>query len=306
MLDSLMVPLDGTKFSEGSLPLATEVARATGARLHLAHVHVPYEPDGLLGNTSFQFEGVDMAEYDGHHLEEEAEYMATLARRLSTEFPDVEARVLPGVRVAEGIASHATEVGAQMVFIASHGDPGISHFWLGSVADALIRRTTVPLLVTRPGDGRTAGIPAIRHILVALDGSELAESILQPATDLARATGARLTLARVVPLVTVLGPRIVPLEQHGPEHQRARAAAYLGGIAAELRDEGLDVSTQTAFGKAPPLALAQIAEASEADVIALATHGYGGLKRTLLGSVADRLLRATSRPVLIVRPAAVA
>jgi nucleotide-binding universal stress UspA family protein len=306
MLNSLMVPLDGSKFSEGSLPLATEVARATGARLHLAHIHVPYEPDSLLGSTSFQFEGVNMAEYDSHHREEEVEYMATLVRRLSAELEGVDARVIEGSRVVAGIAAHATEVGADMVFIASHGDPGVSHFWLGSVADELIRRTTVPLLVTGPRDGARAAFPTIRHILVPLDGSELAESVLAPAVELARATGARMTLVRVVPLVTVLGPRVLPLVQHELEPELARAKTYLDDVAAELRDEGLDVATRAAFGQAPPLTIAQMADASDADVIALATHGYGGLKRTLFGSVANRLLRATSRPVLIVRPAAVA
>jgi nucleotide-binding universal stress UspA family protein len=155
---------------------------------------------------------------------------------------------------------------------------------------------------TRPDKGATAAFPTIRHILVPLDGSESAEGVLAPAAQFARGIGARLTLVRVVPLATDDGPGVFPLVQH----ELTRASTYLDDVAADLRDEGLDVATRAVFGHTAPLTIAQIADACEADLIALASHGYGGHERTPLGSVADRLLGATSRPVLIVRPAVVA
>ena len=82
MLQSLLVPLDGSKLSEGSLPVAGRLARAAGASVHLAHVHVPYEPDHLLGNTQFQYEGVNVKQYDARQREDEEKYLSDLTNRL--------------------------------------------------------------------------------------------------------------------------------------------------------------------------------------------------------------------------------
>ena len=119
---------------------------------------------------------------------------------------------------------------------------------------------------------------------------------------MARATGARLTLAHVISIVTVLGPRILPLVQHELEPELERAATYLERVAERLRADGLDVETRAVHGKTPALAMSEMAEKLGVDFIAMASHGYGGLKRALLGSVADKLLRVSSLPVLITRP----
>lgn len=304
MLESLLVPLDGSKFSETSLSLAGHVARSTGARLHLAHVHVAYEPDQLLASTPFQYEGVNMAEYDARHLEQEQEYLAGLSKRISQDGTCVDAKVLEGPQIAESLATYAGQVDADLVVITSHGHSGVSRIWLGSVADEMIRHTTLPLLVSRPGAEGGADILTVRHILVPLDGSELAERVLDPAADLARATGARITLAHVVSMQTALGPRILPLLVDTLEPELDGAVAYLEETAGALREDGLDVSTRAAHGKAPALAIARMAKEVNADVIAMATHGYGGLKRALLGSVADKILRVSELPLLIMRPSA--
>jgi len=306
MLRSILVPVDGSKFSESSLPLATEIARAAGAKLYATLVHVPYEPDQLLANTPFQFEGVDMAEYDAHRLERDREYMADLGSRLSRDGVCVESRVLEGRSVADALAGHAAVLGSDIIVMASHGHSGVSRAWLGSVADQLVRHSVTPLLVSRPAPEASPVAGKVTHILVPLDGSDLAESVLEPAAELARATGARMTLAHVISIITVLGPRILPLVQHELEPELERAAAYLERVAARLRTEGLEVDIKAFHGKTPALALSEMAEKLDVDVIAMASHGYGGLKRALLGSVADKLLRVSSLPVLIARPSVAA
>ena len=85
MLRSLLVPLDGTRFSELALPIAEGIAQVTGASLHLAHVHVPHPPEALLANTQFQYEGVDLDEYDEHERSWEQTYLEALAQRVSRE-----------------------------------------------------------------------------------------------------------------------------------------------------------------------------------------------------------------------------
>jgi nucleotide-binding universal stress UspA family protein len=80
------------------------------------------------------------------------------------------------------------------------------------------------------------------------------------------------------------------------------ALDYLNGVAEELRRDGLDVDVHALHGNAPAVAIVDLARSVGADVIAMATHGYGGLKRTVLGSVADKILRSSTLPLLVMRP----
>lgn len=302
MLQSLLVPLDGSEFSEGTLSLAQALAKATGGSLHLAHVHVPHPPDHFLSNTQFHYEGLDLEEYEAHHRDQEQSYLADVEARMSKDTP-VDTALLEG-HVAEEVARHAEAVNADLVLITTHGHTGVSRMWLGSVADALIRTTCLPLLVIHPAVGSHVPAPVVtfKHIMVPVDGSDLSASILGPASDLARATGAKLTLVHVVSSSAVLGTRIFPVLPDDVAPAMEKAREYLDGKAAELRSQGLTVEAHVEEHEAPGRAIAAIADKLDADVIALATHGYGGLRRALLGSVADKVLRSSPLPLLVQRP----
>lgn len=302
MLQSLLVPLDGSEFSERTLGLAQGLAKATGASLHLAHVHVPHPPDHLLSNTQFHYEGLDLEEYEARHRAEEEEYLAGVLAQMGGESP-ADSTLLEG-HVAEEVARHADEVGADMILITTHGHTGVSRMWLGSVADALIRLTHLPLLVIHPAQGGHVpdDVLTFRHIMVPLDGSELSASILTAVADVAKASGARITLVHVVSSSAVLGARIFPLLPDDITPALERAVEYLEAKAEVLRAEGLAVDTHVEEHEAPGRALAGVADKLDADLVALATHGYGGLKRALLGSVADKVLRSCPLPLLVQRP----
>lgn len=304
MLQSLLVPLDGSEFSERTLPLAQDLAKATGASLHLAHVHVPHPPDHFLSNTQFQYEGVDMEEYEAHQRHQEKAYLDAVVARLGCGVP-VDASLLEG-HVAEELHRCADAVRADLILITTHGHTGVSRMWLGSVADALVRTCHLPLLVVHPSFGQHLPPEVLRfgHIMVPLDGSALSASILPTAADVAKAWAARLTLVHVVSSSAVLGTRIFPLipDDVGPAVEKA--GEYLEGQAEGLRAQGLTVHTHVEEHEAPGRALAAIADKLDADLIALATHGYGGLKRALLGSVADKVLRSSPLPLLVQRPTA--
>lgn len=304
MLKSLLVPLDGSEFSERTLNLAERLARATGASLHLAHVHVPHPPDHFLSNTQFHYEGLDMEEYEAHHRGQEEAYLTEVEGRFTGQVP-VDSALLEGF-VAEQIAQYAAAVKADLVLITTHGHTGVSRMWLGSVADALIRCTSLPLLVIHPSLGHhvPAEVLTFAHIMVTLDGSELSARILPAAADLALATGATLTLVHVVSSAAVLGTRIFPLLPDDVAPAMEKAREYLEGRAETLRARGLTVRTHVEEHEAPGRAIAAIADKLDADMIALATHGYGGLKRALLGSVADKVLRSSPLPLLVQRPEA--
>jgi nucleotide-binding universal stress UspA family protein len=298
-----MVPLDGSGFSEHSLPLAEKVARLTGASLHLAHVHTPYEPDQLLFTTPFQFEHVDLAEYDTRHRDDEERYMEAVADRLARGGATVDTKMLEGTEVVGELIDYANNVGTDMIVMTSHGRAGVRRLWLGSVADEMIRRSTLPLLVIHPDSRGTFSAfgMSVRHILVPLDGSAMAESVLGPASELARATGARITLAHVLAPREFVGEAGAVAGAGYVDAGPAEAIGYLEETATSLREEGLTVGTYVTAGIAPALGLVRAIDELDADLVAIATRGYGNLKRSVLGSVADQLLRSASVPILVMR-----
>ncbi len=303
MLESLLVPLDGTEFSERSLTLAGGIARRTGVKLHVAHVHATYLPDQLLSNTQFHYEGLDLNEYDDRHRTEERTYLDRIVVRLGAEgADDVEVVLLEG-QIAEEIAAYAESIDADAILMTTHGYAALSRLRLGSVTDALIRRTTLPLVLLHPGHHGTVPpeVTSFEHVFVPLDGSLLAESILEPAMDLARAHGARLTLFNVVSPRGAFGMRLLPLLPDTLTPELEEKHDYLQRVAETLRTRGFDVSVEVATNDSPARAIADAAERFGADIIALATHGYGGLKRALLGSVADKVLHTTSLPLMVRR-----
>lgn len=138
-----------------------------------------------------------------------------------------------------------------------------------------------------------------KRILVPLDGSQLAEQALSQAAIHARQFGAEIVLLKV------LGPLPEPT-MSSPQVMRSAAAAsaqlaleYLQGIAAGLREEGIPAQVATVEGK-PYVEIVRFAEENEIDLIAMSTRGYSGLSRWLLGSVADRVVRGATVPLLLV------
>lgn len=138
------------------------------------------------------------------------------------------------------------------------------------------------------------------HILVPLDGSALAGEVLEPAVALARALPARLTL------VTVINDDV---ESHFREFARAEGISvteavrsYLERTGGRLKEEGIEAGWDLADPQGGSAAerIADLAEKLEASLIAMSTHGRSGVRRVLLGSVAERVLRASEIPVLMV------
>ena len=304
MLDQLMVTLDGSDFGEHALPFARAIAEKTGASVNLSHVNCCDPPTDLLQNTPFQYEGVSMAVYEEKHSGERIMYLEKLEKGLKAELPDnrVDSALLEGY-VTEALERQAREIDAKLVVMTSHGRTGVSRAWLGSVADSLVRHSTFPLLVIRSlEDGESFPTPCFDHILVPLDGSSVGEQILEPAVALGKAMGSRFTLLHVVSPHVTMGARVSPLPATRLEEKLSRAQAYLTGVAERLAGQGIAVQWKIESHFAPARAILNTAEQDEVDLIAIATHGYTGVKRALLGSVADKVLRGAQQPLLLERP----
>lgn len=302
MLSAIVVPLDGSPFALQALPAALGLATRAHAALHLVHVQTPPVPVvDLPGAPTVDVAlAVERAAVTEESLQE-------LAGRIRARW---QLEVSVAIRIGwtgETIAAYAREVRADMIVLATHGRGGVSRFWLGSVADELLRSANVPVLAVRPvRRGPGIGRPRrFRHLLAPLDGTDLAEEALAPAVVTARLWSARLTLLRVItPHLAIARPApVTRLDRADLARQQEQADDYLRGVAARVRQEGLSVTTRVVANADPARAIIRAATAGRVDLIAIASHARGGLGRLLRGSVCDKVLRgATGAAILLTRP----
>lgn len=302
MFQTIMVPLDGSVAAEQAVPAAARIAGACAATLHLVHVHVPYTVNPIT------IEDMPVIDDELHSLASEHEqvYLRRVAERVTDDKLHPLTARLTGPVVAT-LAEYSRAQNADLLVLSTHGHSGFAQLWLGSIAEALVRCLTVPLLLLRPTDPAAPRAPApFRRILVTLDGSTLAEQILPYVTKLAALDTAEISLLRIVDSHAL--PDFIPFAEHyryddaSLEEQRGDAQLYLTRIAEELQAMGHTVHTQVLTANQPARAILSAAESESADLIAMATHGHGGIARTLAGSVADKILRGTTTPVLVCRP----
>jgi nucleotide-binding universal stress UspA family protein len=296
MYRSILVPLDRSAFAEQALPLAVSIARRAHARLDLVQVHELY----ALADPACEWAPFDPAA-DAAWKEKERLYLDATAGWVNTvSSVEVTAAVLPGA-VADALVEHSEVGKADLIMMATHGRGAAGRVFFGGVADEVLRRAPAPLLLVRPGDRPAMLIPApvVEHLLIPLDGSRLAEQALGPALELGRLMEARCTLLRVV------DSSAGAAASAGPSGGgRADAEAYLEGIATGLRREGLTVQTRVVAARPAAEAILKAACDGKHDLVALATHGRGGVRRMLLGSVASQVVRGASTPIFVYRPPA--
>jgi nucleotide-binding universal stress UspA family protein len=298
---SILVPLNRSSFAEQALPLALSIARRANARLDLVEVHALY----ALEDPTAGWVPCFGPERDAEYRRQEQRYLDGAATRLtSMSSVSVSTGVLSGSTVlaetvANSILARARAGKADLIVMATHGRGPFGRLGFGSVADELIRRAGVPVLLVRPGEmaADTIPEPILDDILIPLDGSALAEQVLAPALDLARLTEAQCSLLRIIAHRSSArnGAR-------GGSPQEAEAEAYLKCVAAWVRKQGVQVRARVVVAPHVAEAILEEAAAQASDLIALATHGRGGLTRLLRGSVADRLVRAAASPLLVYCP----
>ncbi len=299
MFRSVVVPLDGSEFGEHALPTAVALARRAGARVELAHVHEPLTmPDLRLPALEAE---------DRAARERARDYLDDVVARVTAAAPVAAVRTLLQGRPADALCEWLPTADADLVVMTTHGRGPLSRFWFGSVATELIQRLSVPVLLVRPqaGPPGPAAGPHFRRILIPLDGSPLAERVVPVAAAVAALTGAECRLLRVIPPVLTggpLNPRRPATRRPAVEALEDEARAYLAAVAG--RFPGPTPEAHVVADWPPAGAVLADADAHRADLIALATHGRGGLSRLLVGSVADKVARGASAPVLLYRPAA--
>ncbi len=300
-IKTIVVPLDGSALAEQALPWATAIAEKTRAKLRLILVHEsPSLP--LDEATARLFTKVELATRTAQR-----DYLRRQAARIKSERQvQVVTATLQGTP-GPALERYLDEMTADLVVMTTHARGGLQRAWLGSVADRLVRSLDVPMLLVRPTDVVSPeAIGTVREILVPLDGSRRAEAALAPALAMASAFGARLVLLQAVypvPLVTD-PPTSFPMEidDELTAMQRGQAQDYVDGLAERISAGGVPASGAAVLGTSAFDAIESAARAPGTGMVVLATHGRGGLRRLVLGSVADKLVRGGRLPVLVTRP----
>jgi nucleotide-binding universal stress UspA family protein len=292
MITEILVPLDTSAVAEQALPYAIVLARRAQGKLRLTCFASSVSP-----------EMVNVAEADA--------YLSKIAAALEPELPG---RITYGVLsnepgplqnllpVASDVAYHishqARERDADVIVMTERGLGGARRTWLGSVADALIRIASRPVLFIEPREDTAATAHmadhGVQHILIPLDGSTAAEEVIPHALELGSLFGARYSLLRV------LSP--LPIEELPsplPALNRPAAEEYLAHVAADIGKQGASTSTHIVESLLPGPEIVDFAETHAVDVIAITTEGAGGVRRLLLGSVAETVIRASDTPVLV-------
>jgi nucleotide-binding universal stress UspA family protein len=311
MYRSILVPLDGSPFSEHALPLALSIARRAGGQVQLAYVHSPVS--AVYGESAFFLDTNLETEFKNR----QRAYLDRMVKRLGQAAKVPVSAVLLEGQIAERLHAQAVNGGADLVVMTTHARGPMARFWLGSVADELVRQMAMPPMLfvhpkPKPPDFKEE--PVLKHMLLPLDGSALAEQMLEPALALGSLMEADYTLLRVIkPVIPesyelegaqLARPALVMVERIQKVHEQLRqeAEAYLEKTAERLRARSLRVQTRVAIEEQPAVAILQKVEALGSDVVALETHGLRGLKRLFLGSVADKVLRGSTVPVFVHRP----
>lgn len=290
MYDRIMVPMEEDGGME-AVACAVPLARQLRCPLTLLHVHHPREaPAELEGLTQFRYQGV-VERWDGiDRLAEahELEWLERLAAGVSEEHPDltVSSRVVHAP-ISGGIEQNAEAV----LVVAAVDEPGSKP--LPASVQMLLAASATPIVMVRPHHR----LMSLRRIMVALDGSRFSREAVAPAVRLARATGARLTLIEVV----TRAAGIVGLLRPG-EPSTESAAHFLEAIRSEIPEEVGPVDVRVVEDRSADAGLIRESAGSGVDLVVMATHGRGGLRRFIMGSIAERVLEGSDIPVLLYRP----
>jgi nucleotide-binding universal stress UspA family protein len=285
----ILCPTDFSQGSAQALRSAARMANVDDAELTIAHAwFVP--PSAFAGELPYPaYVLQDMIDDAQKGLE------ATMADARALGVKRVNIKLLTGVPWAE-ITQMIDNQGYDLAVVGTHGRTGISRIMLGSVAEKIVRHAPCSVLAVRPDSEPKP----YQHILVPIDFSESAEIALEQVDETIRPGGAGVTLLHVVEIpVSYAGePPVLDFARDLDK----RSAEMLDTWAARLRSNAqVNVTTRSRIGRAGAEILAVLDTDPSFDAVVMGSHGRTGLKRALLGSVAEKVIRHAPCPVLVAR-----
>lgn len=316
---NILVPLEIDENAVPILQWATLFARVTKSRLVLLHINEALEPI----KTRPVFRGGEalgppttMSDLRSVYTQAAQRDLAQLAQRAGTDVP-FEVELLEG-RTHPAILEYGQQHACDLIVMGTHGKPWYQRLLLGSTAEAVVRASSLPVLVV-PNVTVGKSPPRLKHVLCPTDFSPASKAGEAWGLHLGSLGVEEISLIHVVenPLIDVYEPDKAEIDlqrimeearQHPPrsaqpfwEHAHHVSQQKLSA----LRDQFLAASSQRVelLVRDGPASeeIVKAAEEQRADVIVMATHGRTGIRHLLLGSVTEKVLRASPCPVLVVR-----
>jgi nucleotide-binding universal stress UspA family protein len=299
MYTRLLIPLDGSKTAEAVLPYGRTLAGT---------LNIPVE---LLGVVDIGVLATHVSHGSARYFEtiiaESVRSSEEYLKRIAETFPDHGVKCTVEKGKAEEVIIEKAGSDATLTAMATHGRSGINRLLLGSVAEKVLRGSPHPLLLIRANEeAKSEGEAALKSVIVPLDGSELAENVLPSVVELAKALKLEVLLLRAYPrFTTYTGVE----DYNAANYEVIRAAfrndaqSYLDSKVGELKRKGIE-KVSFAIPEGPGAdEIVALGRRTADNLIAMCTHGRSGVKRWVLGSVTEKVVRLSGDPVLIVRGA---
>jgi nucleotide-binding universal stress UspA family protein len=303
----LLVPLDGTLQGERAIPFVAEIAQLVHASVLLAHV-TPTEPPAVVGQM-FGLKATKRQEACQAFALEALPYLRRVQSSMAARCGDtVDIVHCTAPTIVDGLLRLERNCSIDLTVLAlgAHGES--EHVMLGNVVDRVIRLGSAPTLVIPPGVDAGIRPLTLRHILIALDGSPLAQEALAPVAGLLARIPRQPHEQITVTLFGVADNFTLVPEYHG----------YLDALRVSLQAQpawvDAHIRAETVVGSPPGAIVSAVNHTSllhhggdpddvrPVDMLVLSTHGRGGVQRWLLGSVATYVLPRVKAPVLVVHP----
>jgi nucleotide-binding universal stress UspA family protein len=306
MYKKILVPLDGSELAEKVLPYAIQLTSRFQAETVLLHVYAVGESQPL---------GMSKA-YIKHTAEKAREQLQEIAPKSKLSAGKVpiliKSEVIAG-DVASSILKYAEESKIDLIIMSKHGQSGIGHWLMGSIAHKVFSVSRIPVLIIHPVNTDNivqSGWP--RNVLVPLDGSKMSETALSYVEDLFNQGqyGGEVTLVKVSePPDLIADYPAAIMRLSWDEHvKQAKSVAkevslfYLGEIQKKMEAKGIKVNIEVVLGENSIPAITRYILAHPFDLVAMTTHGHSRMSVWPWGHVADRIIQVNIKPLLLIRP----
>jgi nucleotide-binding universal stress UspA family protein len=283
MYERILVPLDGSELAEQAIPYVEWLARKFNSEFIVITVCLAGDP-----------------------LERALrEYIERIVKKIQSLRMKAQSVFIEG-EPAASIIDFAGKNDISLIAISTHGRTGVSQWLLGSIANKVVQRSHIPVFLVRSSQpAKTPADKELRKILLTLDGSQFSEAIIPYIEKLAKVMHSEVVLLSVIePAKLPQLAAYIDREKYEKDFMaklKRESKRYLGKKKTALASKGIKVNSVLLEGK-PAETILQYAEDKSVNLIALTTHGFSGVTKWAYGSVASRIIEASSRPTLLVRP----
>ena len=302
MFDSILVPLDGSQLAECVLPHVLAIARSFDAEITLLRMLEKKQ-----AGTSAQL--FDLVNWQINKTRADL-YLEKTKAWFQESGIRVRRKLMEGL-AADGITEYAQNQGMKLIVLSSHGRNGLTQWGISSVTQKIILSAQTSLLIVRAHQhgihsGESSESLLYQHILVPLDGSQRAENVLPIITQLAQFHKSKIHLVQVIQTPEMARqmppvPEDIDLSNRVVARNREEAEHYLEQLKSRSYLEGIAVQTHLITSDNAAVALHQLVEQEQIDMVALSAHGYSGNHQWPYGSMVNNFIMYSKVSLLVVQ-----